>query len=199
MLPEQQTKSNKLKFTDILITVMIGVVFGFIFKMWESVYSLAKPLFPQAGQLTYGMWFMAGPFAYLVIRKPGVCFLGSLAAANLSAILGSAWGLETVVYGGVQGLAAELAFASTGYRKHTIFIAGVAGILSAVGSFIVDLAYGYADYETWILVLKYGLRMISAFIFAGIFAGLLVRALEATGVTKSIRPLTKEDYAVLDR
>ncbi|MCU6340339.1 hypothetical protein KW823_27895, partial [Enterobacter quasiroggenkampii] len=78
-------------------------------------------------------------------------------------------------------------------------IAGIAGILSAVGSFIIDLGYGYADYETWVLVLKYGLRVISAFIFAGVFASLLVRALEATGVTKSIRPVSKEDYAVLNQ
>ncbi|UHA75940.1 ECF transporter S component [Paenibacillus sp. 481] len=178
---------------------MIGIVFGVIFKLWDSVYSMAKPLFPQAGQLTYGMWFMAGPFAYLLIRKPGVALLASLAAANLSALLGSAWGLETIVYGLVQGLAAELVFAAVRYRKYGLAIAGIAGIMSAAGSFLVDLGYSYANYETWVLVLKYGLRVVSAFLFAGVFAYALMKALEATGVTRSIRPASREDYASLDR
>ncbi|MDG0872090.1 ECF transporter S component [Paenibacillus thiaminolyticus] len=198
-MQEQASEKKGLRFQDILITVMIGVVFGVIFKLWDSVYSIVKPLFPQAGQLTYGMWFMAGPFAYLLIRKPGVALIASLAAANLSALLGSAWGLETIVYGFVQGLAAELVFALARYRRGGMAIAGAAGIMSAAGSFLVDLGYGYADYETWVLVLKYGLRVISAFTFAGIFAYFLMRALEATGVTKSIRPVAKEEYAALDR
>lgn len=103
------------------------------------------------------------------------------------------------MYGFVQGLAAELVFALARYRRGGMAIAGAAGIMSAAGSFLVDLGYGYADYETWVLVLKYGLRVISAFTFAGIFAYFLMRALEATGVTKSIRPVAKEEYAALDR
>lgn len=197
---EQQNKQSlALKFSDILITVMIALVFGVIFKLWDSVYSAVKPLFNQAGQLTYGMWFMAGPFAYLIIRKPGVALLASLAAANVSALLGSAWGLQTVIYGLVQGLAAELIFAGFRYRKAGLVVAGIAGIASAVGSYLVDLVYGYADYETWMLILKYGLRVVSAFLFAGVFAFYLVRALEATGVTKQIRPVAKEEYDALDR
>lgn len=197
---EQSNKTNlALKFSDILITVMIALVFGVIFKLWDSVYSAVKPLFNQAGQLTYGMWFMAGPFAYLIIRKPGVALLASLAAANVSALLGSAWGLQTVIYGLVQGLAAELIFAGVRYRRSGLVIAGIAGIASAVGSYLVDLIYGYADYETWMLILKYGLRVVSAFLFAGVFAYYLVRALEATGVTKQIRPVAKEEYDLLDR
>ncbi|MCR8644658.1 ECF transporter S component [Paenibacillus sp. N1-5-1-14] len=198
-MKQQSTSTKGLRFADILITVMIALVFGVIFKMWDSVYSLAKPLFPQAGQLTYGMWFMAGPVAFLLVRKPGVALLASLAAANVSALLGSTWGQETIIYGLVQGLAAEIVFAIFGYRKHSLIVAGVAGILSAVGSFIVDLGFGYANYETWVLVLKYGLRVVSAFVFAGIFAYLIVRAVEATGVTKLIRPISKEDIASLDR
>jgi len=194
---EQQKQKLGLKFTDILITVMIALVFGIIFKVWDSVYSLAKPLFNQAHQLTYGMWFMAGPFAYLIIRKPGVALLASLAAANVSALLGSAWGFETIIYGLVQGLAAELIFAAFRYRNAGLVVAGLAGVASAVGSYLVDLGYGYADYEAWMLILKYGLRVISAFLFAGVFAYYLVRAVEATGVTKLIRPVAKEEYESL--
>lgn len=195
----QEQKQTGLKFTHILITVMVALVFGVIFKLWDSVYGIVKPLFPQAGQLTYGMWFMAGPFAYLLIRKPGVATLASVAAASISALLSSEWGLQTIVYGLFQGLAAELVFAAFRYRKTGLVIAGIAGIMSAAASFIIDLYYGYADYETWMLILKYGLRVVSAFVFAGIFAYYLVQALEATGVTKLIRPISKEEYSSLDK
>lgn len=195
---QQQAERNAgLKFSHILITVMVALVFGVIFKLWDSVYGIVKPLFPQAGQLTYGMWFMAGPFAYLLIRKPGVATLASLAAASISALLSSEWGLQTIVYGLFQGLAAELVFAAFRYRKAGLVLAGIAGVMSAAASFLIDLYYGYADYETWMLVLKYGLRVCSAFVFAGIFAYYLVKALEPTGVTKLIRPVSKEEYSSL--
>lgn len=197
-MQNQAKRRLALRFTDILITIMIALVFGVIFKLWDGVYSFAKPLFNQAHQLTYGMWFMAGPFAYLLLRKPGVAFLASFAAAYVSALLGSSWGLQTFVYGLVQGLAAELIILAFLYRKAGLVVAGLAGIASAVGSYLVDLAYGYANYEAWMLILKYGLRVISAFVFSGIFAYYLVRALEATGVTKSIRPVSKQDLDALD-
>jgi len=192
-------RSNGLKFSHILVTVMVALVFGVIFKLWDSVYGIVKPLFPQAGQLTYGMWFMAGPFAYLLLRKPGVALIASLAAASISALLSSEWGLQTIVYGFFQGLAAELVFTAVRYRKASLAIAGIAGIMSAAASFLIDLVYGYANYETWILILKYGLRVGSAFLFAGVFAYFLVRALEATGVTSSLRPASEEDYQSLSR
>ncbi|MGI2295731.1 ECF transporter S component [Paenibacillus sp. GXUN7292] len=192
-------RSSSLKFSHILVTVMVALVFGVIFKLWDSVYGIVKPLFPQAGQLTYGMWFMAGPFAYLLLRKPGVALIASLAAASISALLSSEWGLQTIVYGFFQGLAAELIFTAVRYKKAGLAVAGIAGIMSAAASFLIDLVYGYANYETWVLILKYGLRVSSAFLFAGVFAYFLVRALEATGVTSSLRPASEEDYQSLSR
>lgn len=197
-MQQQETRSRGLKLSDVLITVMIAVVFGVVFKLWDSVYTMVKPLFPQAGQLTYGMWFMPAPFAFLLLRKPGVAFLASIAAANVSALLGSPF-MDTVMYGIVQGLAAELIFALFRYRRAGLIIAGFAGVASAGGSFLLDLIYGYADYETWMLILKYGLRVISAFAFTGFFAYYLIRALELTGVTRLIRPISKEEYDSLDR
>jgi len=195
-----QNKSRMtLKFTDILITIMIGVVFGVIYKLWGSVYGLTKPLFLQGDEILYGMWFIAGPLAFLLIRKPGVALLAELAAANVSVLIGSEWGAETLVYGLVQGLGAEIIFALFLYRNYGILVAGLAGLLSGLGSALIDIVYGYADYETWMLVWKYGLRSISSFVIAGVVPYLLVRALIPTGVTKLVQPVDKEDYASLDK
>lgn len=181
-----------LKFSDVLITIMVGVVFGIIMKFWDDLYSVVKPILPLGRQLLYGMWFMVAPFAYLLIRKKGVALLASLAAASLSAFIGH--GFEVLMYGLVQGLAAEFLFASFRYRRFDILVAGLAGMASCFGGFFLDLVYGYANLELWAITTKYGLRFISAFIFTGFFAYWIVSALEATGVTNLIRPVAKEDY-----
>ncbi len=188
---------KKLTFTDLLITIMVGVVFGILMKFWDDLYTAIKPVLPVARQLLYGMWFMNGVFAFLLIRKPGVALIASIAGAGLSAFIGH--GLGVLIYGAAQGLAAELLFAAFRYRKFSILIAGLAGVASCAASFGLDLIYGYADLETWALIVKYGLRMISAFLFTGVFAVFIIRALEATGVTNSIRPVAKEEYSLLDR
>jgi len=185
-----------LRFTDLLITIMVGIVFGVIMKFWDDLYSVIKPIMPVARQLLYGMWFMVGPFAMLLIRKPGVAIIASLAGASLSAFIGHGFGV--LVYGLCQGLAAEVVFAGFRYKRFGIIVAGFAGIASCLASLILDLLYGYAALEAWALFVKYGLRVISSFIFTGVFAYYIVRALEATGVTNSIRPVSKEDYESLN-
>ncbi|WJY27264.1 ECF transporter S component [Sporosarcina trichiuri] len=188
---------KKLKFTDLLITIMVGVVFGILMKFWDDLYTVVKPMIPVARQLLYGMWFMNGVFAALLIRKPGAALIASIAGAGLSAFIGH--GLEVLIYGFAQGLAAELLFAAFRYRKFSIPVAGLAGIASCAASFGLDMFYGYAELEPWALFVKYGLRVVSAFIFTGVFAVLIIRALEATGVTHSIRPVSQDEYSLLDR
>lgn len=186
---------NKLKFSDLLITIMIGIVFGITMKFWDDFYTVVKPILPVARQLLYGMWFMVAPFAFLLIRKPGVALLSSIAAAGLSAFIGHGFGV--LVYGLFQGLAAELLFASFRYKRFGFAVAGLAGIASCLASLLLDLVYGYANLELWALFVKYGLRVVSAFIFTGLFAYYIVRALEKTGVTNQIRPVDEDEYDLL--
>src|SRR5690625_1559999 len=186
---------KELRFTDLLILIMLGVVFGVIMIFWDDMYSVIKPILLVARQLLYGMWFMVAPFAFLLIRKPGTALLASIAAAGLSAFIGHGFGV--LVYGFCQGLAAELIFASFRYKRFGIMVAGIAGIASCFASLLLDLAYGYADLEAWALFVKYGLRVISAFIFIGVFAYFIVRPLLATGLTMAIRLVSEAAYDAL--
>ncbi|MFC6331486.1 ECF transporter S component [Paenibacillus septentrionalis] len=186
---------KKLQLVDIVVIIVIGIVFGVIMKFWDDLYSVVKPMLPTLRQLIYGMWFMVGPFAALLIRKPGAALLASLAGASLSAIVGN--GFEVLMYGFIQGLGAELVFLAFRYRKYSIAVAGLAGIMSCAGGFLLDLSYGYADLEAWALIVKYGLRVISAFIFTGIFAYYIVQALEKTKVTSLIRPIDDSEIEQL--
>ena len=196
----QGTRSRGLKLTDILVTIVIAVVFGIVYKIWGPMYDVFKPLGLHAEQLSYGMWFLAGTFAFLVIRKPGAAVLAEVAAASVSALLGSEWGISTLWYGLLQGLGAEIVFAVFLYRNFSVWVTSLAAIGAAAGSLVLDFGYGYIDRLTaWNYTLFIGLRLIGSIVIAGILAYSLSKALELTGVTKGLRPASKQDYDALHR
>lgn len=196
---EQREASKKgLKLTDILITIVISAVFGVIYRIWGPIYDLMKPLGLHAEQLSYGMWFMAATFAFLVIRKPGVALLAEVAAATIEALYGGHWGVATLVYGLLQGLAAELVFALFRYRRVTLGVAILAAFASAIVSLFVDSYYNEIDQLAfWNFILFITLRLLGSALIAGVFAYYLTGALSRTGVLNLIRPVSKKDYDVL--
>jgi energy-coupling factor transport system substrate-specific component len=195
----QGVSPRGLKLTDILVTIVIAIVFGIIYKLWGPMYDIVKPIGVHAEQTIYGMWFIAGTFAYLITRKPGVAILAEVAAASVSALLGSEWGISTLYYGLLQGLGAEIIFALFLYRNASVWVVSLAAIGAAAGSLVLDFGYGYIEsLSTWNYTLLIGLRVVGSIVIAGIFAYYLSKALELTGVTKVLRPGTKQDYAALD-
>jgi energy-coupling factor transport system permease protein len=191
-------QSKGLKLTDILVTVAISVVFGVVYKIWGPMYDILKPFGLHAEQLSYGMWFIAGTFAYLIIRKPGVAILAELAAASVETFFGSEWGVSTFIYGVAQGLGAEIFFALFRYRIVNLGVVSLAAIGAAVASLIVDYSYGYIESLTfWNYCLFIGLRLLGSVLIAGVFAYLLSGALEKTGVLSLLRPVKKADYDAL--
>lgn len=190
--------SKKLKLTDILVTIVVALVFGLIYKLWGPLSTLIQPLGFQIDQLVYGMWFIAAPFAALLIRKPGVAFLAEVAAALAEMLFAGQGGLIDLYYGILQGLFSELVFAAFRYRKFTLSVAVLSGIAASLASLILDVAYGYLnELAGWNLTLNIIFRFVSGALVAGAFAYVLVKALEKTGVTNLVRPVSKDDYNVL--
>lgn len=189
-------KQYRLTLTDILVTTVIALVFGVIYKLWGPVTYLLKPLGLHIEQLFYGMWFIASPVAYLLLRKPGVALLAEVAAASSEFLLGSEWGLAVLVSGFIQGLGAELVFAAFGYKKYSLGVTIAAAVGATIGSLVLDSLYGYiGDLVWWNLALLIGLRFIGAVIIAGYVAHRLVKALEKTGVTSLVRPHYDEYFS----
>lgn len=187
-----------LKLTDILVTIVISIVFGIIYKVWGPLYYAIKPLGLHLDQFIYGMWFIAANVAYLIIRKPGVALLAEIAASSGEFIMGSEWGLEVLLYGVVQGLFAELVFAAFRYKRFGLIVLSLAAAAAAVGSLIMDQYKGYiGDLALWNLVLYIVVRLIGAIVISGVFGHYLVKALEATGVTNLVRPASQKDYDAL--
>ncbi|HYW35354.1 MAG TPA: ECF transporter S component [Balneolaceae bacterium] len=183
-------KNYHLTLTDILVTTVIALVFGVIYKLWGPLYYALKPLGLHLEQIIYGMWFIASTVAYLLLRKPGVALLAEVAAASAEFLIGSEWGLAALLAGLIQGAGAELVFAAFGYRKYSVGVAMVAAAAATAGSLVMDSLQGYiGDLAFWNLALLIGLRLIGAIFIAGYMAHRLVGALEKTGVTSLVRPL----------
>jgi len=125
---------------DIVVAAVIAVAFGVVFWAWGVA---TAPLFQgQVNPLAYlvsGVWLLPGVLAMLVIRKPGAALFAEVLAAAVSALLGSAWGLDTILSGAVQGAGAELVFAALFYRSFGLPIALFAGAGSALGEWLHDM------------------------------------------------------------
>lgn len=189
-----------LKLTDILVTIIIALIFGLVYKLWGPLYGFVSIFGLHVEQLIYGMWFIAATVAYLIIRKPGVALLAEVAAAHGEFIFGGEWGVTTLIFGLGQGLAAELVFAAVRYKKFDMFTVSLAAIASAGASILIDFYYGYiGDLALWNLLLLIGIRCVGAVLIAGIFAYFIVQALEKTKVTNLIRPVSSNDYKDLDK
>jgi energy-coupling factor transport system permease protein len=189
-----------LKLTDILVTIVISIGFGILYKIWGPLYYAVKPLGLHLDQLIYGMWFIAATVAFLIIRKPGIALLAEIAASSGEFLMGSEFGLEVLFYGLVQGLFAELVLMAFRYKRFDLLVVSIAGISSCIGSLILDFYKGYVgDLSTWNLILYIGFRFIGAILFTGVLAVAIVKALEATGVTKLVRSSSHKDHEALNQ
>ena len=170
---------------DIVVASSIAAAFGVIFWAWGQLWNAAQPAFtgfPPAQGFMYGVWLLPGVLGALIIRKPGAAIYTELVASIISAFLGTAWGLQVVLYGLVEGAAPELVFAFLLYRSWKLPAALAAGAVAGVAAALLDLALYYTDWSGgW--QLSYTLLLVaSSLVIAGAGSWLLVRALAKTGV-----------------
>jgi energy-coupling factor transport system permease protein len=170
---------------DIVVTAAIAVAFGVVFWAWGFVWSAATPAFaalPPAQNILYGVWFIAGILAALVVRKPGAAFFAEVVAASVEALLGGQWGLDTLVSGAIQGFAIEIVFAIFRYRVWDMRVAIIAGAVAAIGAWIHDTPLYYADLPVTDQLVILVFMIVSAAILAGVGSWLLMQALVQSGV-----------------
>lgn len=171
---------------DIVIAAVIGVAFGVVFWVWglwwsgpiEALFSVAPPL----KDLGYAVWLVPAVLAPLIVRKPGAALFAEMVAAGVSAILGSQWGVDTLLSGFVQGAAAELVFAFTLYRAWSYPVLAIAAVASAAAAWIHDWAIWYPDVDLTVQLVRGGLMAISAIVLVAGGSIALHRALKGAGV-----------------
>ena len=177
-------RAQSWRTVDILVAAAIGVAFGVVFWAWNLVWAAATPVFlafPPSQYLLYGIWLLPGVLGGLVVRKPGAALFTELVAASASALIGSQWGLDTVVSGALQGGAAELVFAVGRYRSWGPVTAVLAGASAGVAAWLHDMPLYYPELPIADQLLFLPFMVASAAAVAGAGAWLLWRSLLAAG------------------
>jgi energy-coupling factor transport system substrate-specific component len=187
---------NRWRTVDIVVASVLAVAFGVIFWAWNTLWEGPANAIPLPGRgIIYGVWLVPAVLGPLVIRKPGAGVYTELVAALVSVLLGTPWGLLTVLYGVFQGVAGEFAFAITGYRSWRLPTALLGGALAGAAAALLDLVNYYA---TWSASWKWGytaLLVLSSAVIAGAGAWFLTRSLAQTGVLDRF-PSGRERVAV---
>ena len=179
------TQTGRWRTADIVVGAALAVAFGAVFQGWNLLWNALLPAFvglPPLQGFMYGVWLLPAVLVPLVIRRPGAALLGEGVAAIVSALFGAPWGLLTVVYGLMQGGAAELVFAMGLYRRWGLPTSVLAGAAAGAAAALLDLVLYYPTWAAGFQVLYAALVIPSAAIVAGVGGWLLVRALTRTGV-----------------
>jgi energy-coupling factor transport system substrate-specific component len=172
---------------DIVVAAVIGVAFGVVFWAWGIVWelppikalsTLALPL----RDLGYAVWLIPAVLAPLIIRKPGAALFAELVAAGVSALMGSLWGVDTLLSGFVQGAAAELVFAFTLYRVWSFPILSIAAIASAAAAWLHDWQLYYLEVDLTVQLWRLLFMAISAVVLVAGGSVALHRSLKRAGV-----------------
>jgi energy-coupling factor transport system substrate-specific component len=175
---------------DIVVAAVIGVAFGVVFWAWQFAYDAAaglNGLFPVLQDVLYAVWLVPAVLVPLVVRKPGAALFGEMVAAGVSALIGSQWGIDTLLSGFVQGAAAELVFAFTLYRNYSLVVLTLAALASAAAAWVHDWALYYATVSLDLQLARGVLMGVSAVVIVAAGSVLLVRALREAGVLEGFR------------
>ena len=171
---------------DIVTAAVIGVAAGFLFFVWNLIYSpVSAPLeaaLPGLQALVYGVWLIAAILGAAIIRKPGAAIFTELVAAMVSATLGASWGILTLQSGLIQGLGAELVFLLFFYRNWRPFVLLLAGAAAGLAMAVNDIILWYPG-SKFEFMLIYGIAsIVSGAVVAGLGGWALTNALARTGV-----------------
>jgi len=177
---------HRWRVVDIVVAAVLGVACGLVMWAWNgpgyAIYDVLNAATPGLGGLTQGLWLLGGPLGGLVIRKPGASVFVVMVAAICSALLGSTWGMTTLLYGLAEGVGAELAFAIVAYKRFTLPVGILSGVLAGAGEWVSELFTGNMAKTKTFNIVYLAANMVSGAILAGLLSWLLVRALAKTGV-----------------
>jgi energy-coupling factor transport system substrate-specific component len=179
------TPEGRWRTRDIIVAAVIGVAFGVVFWAWGLAWNAFEPLngiFPVARDLLYAVWLVPAVLAPLIVRKPGAALFAEMVAAGVSALIGSQWGVDTLLSGFVQGAAAELVFAFAFYRSYGFPVLAEAAIASAAAAWIHDWVIYYAQVSLDIQLARGIVMAISAVVIVAGGSLLLERSLRRAGV-----------------
>jgi energy-coupling factor transport system substrate-specific component len=179
-------EATRWRTVDIVVVAAIAVAFGVVFWFWNTVmWVWLRPMGEPWEYVIAGVWVMPAVVAPLIVRKPGAALFAEMVAAILSVILGSQWGLDTLLSGFVQGAGAELFFGFTMYRSFGPIMAVLAGAGAGIGMALHDIPIWFPAATRELQIGVASLEIVSSAVVAGLGGWMLVRALRRTGALQS--------------
>ncbi|EPV44201.1 ABC transporter permease, partial [Streptococcus agalactiae GB00897] len=146
-----------------LLAVVLGVVYfgaGYISNAFVPFVG------PIAHEVIYGIWFVAGPMALYILRKPGTAIVAELLAALIEVLIGSIYGPSVLVIGTLQGLGSELGFTLFRYHNYKLPAFILSAILTSIFSFAWSFyANGLSAFSFSYNILMLIVRTVSSIIF----------------------------------
>lgn len=188
--PVARPKVAGLTLSEIVAIAVLGVVFGFLYFVlvtaWKALAVAMGPAGDLAQNVLIGGWMVVAPLALFITRRPGAGIVAEVIASLVEVVfLGSPVGPILFVSALIQGAGAELAFAATRYRTHTLGVYLASGVTAALASFgwcIVRFGWWGQDLF-WV---RLGLHVASGVVLCGLLAWILGRALARTGVLRDL-------------
>jgi len=179
-------ESARWRTIDIIVVAILAVAFGVVFWAWSAyVWVWLKPFGEPWEYVITGVWVMPAVVAPLIVRKPGAALFAEMVAAIVSVLLGSQWGLDTLLSGFVQGAGAELVFGFVMYRNFGPIVAFIAGAGAGIGEALHDIPVYFPTYGANLQFGIAALEIASGAVIAGIGGWLLVRSLHRTGALQA--------------
>jgi energy-coupling factor transport system substrate-specific component len=168
---------------DLMVSVVIGLVFGVIFIPVTFAYAAFLNFGIIARALLSGVYYLPAAFAAYVIRRPGSILLVSMVSA-LAAMPFTPYGLIIILVGTITGVMGELVtWLFTRYRNFPTGLFVLAGIIAGLIEFGLILAglRTTAELGLGILAIAFSLSAIT-FGLAAFLAKKLADAVARTGV-----------------
>jgi energy-coupling factor transport system permease protein len=175
-----------LALRDIVLMVVLGVVFGFLYwalvQAWTAMSIAMGPAGDLAQHVLLGGWLLVAPLAVAIIRRPFVGVLAEVIASVVEVVfLGSAVGPLLFVAAALQGAGSELPFALGRYRRFGWARFALSGLCGA-GLVFFWSAFRFGWYGQDLFWLRFAVQLGSGVVLGGLLAKVLVDALLRTGV-----------------
>ena len=184
--PERRPRAVSWDLKDLVLMVVLGVVFGFVYwvlvQAWNGLAILMGPAGDLAQHFLFGGWLLVAPIVIAIVRRPFAGVIAEVLASMVEVIfLGSPVGPTLMIAAAIQGLGSELPFMATRYRRYGWLTYAVSGLLGA-GLVFFYSAFRSGWYGQDILALRLGIQVLSGIVLGGLLAKVIVDALARTGV-----------------
>ncbi|SDB84492.1 energy-coupling factor transport system substrate-specific component [Pelagirhabdus alkalitolerans] len=178
---------SKWTLKEVIVMAALSVVFGVIYLAFIPIGGILVGFMGPIGyEPIFGIWFIVSIIAAYIFQKPGAAFISETIAATIEVMLGNALGPLIIVVGIIQGIGAEAVFAATRWKNYSLWVLMLAGMGSAVTSFIWGMFQnGYIAFAPSYILAMFVIRLISGALIGGWLGKVISDALAKTGVLAS--------------